>query len=1288
MPNAVLKNFSFSSLQVDWPDLPVVARRKEIADAIIRHPVVIVCGETGSGKTTQLPKICLEIGRGHHALIGHTQPRRLAARTVAQRIADELHTPLGDLVGYKIRFNDQTRRETRIKLMTDGVLLNETQTDRDLRRYDTLIIDEAHERSLNIDFLLGYLKRLVYRRRDLKLILTSATIDPDRFSRHFNSAPIIQVSGRTFPVETRYLPLDQSEAWASADAISSDAEFQKDDADLTQVEAITRAAEQLAGEDRGDILIFLPTERDIRETADALAQVDRLRADILPLYSRLSAADQLKVFRPDGKRRRIILSTNVAETSVTVPGIHCVIDTGLARLSRYSTRTKVQRLPIEPISQASADQRQGRCGRVAPGVCVRLYSEKDYLERPRYTDPEILRTNLAAVILQMMWLRLGKIEQFPFLDPPDYRQIRDGLMTLHEIGAIDEADNLTAIGKRLAKLPVDPRVGRMIVGGQDEQCLDEVLVIAAALSTQDVRERPSDQQDAADQAHAKFRDDQSDFISLLKLWRAMRQKQSELSNSQFRKWCRSNFLSYLRYREWTDVQQQLADMLERNSHHQRAAFHTQEDGDPFPPQKRDAIHRALLGGLLSNVAMKADAASYTGARGTKLGIWPGSALFKSRPPWIASAELIETTKLYSRTVAPIRVEWIERAAKHLVKKTYTEPHWVAQTAHVHAFEKVTLFGLLLVPRRSVHFGPIDPVQSRQLFIQHALVLNEFRMDHPLLLANRARVAEIERWQEKLRRRDLLSDAATRYAFFDKHIPAHVFSGPTFEQWAKRGQGSGTHELELSDAELFRVGWALPTLPSYGGQCPPYAEIRRHLDAEFPDRLDLQGTKLPLEYHFEPGDDIDGVTTITPLTALSILPDARAEWLVPGVVREKIDALIRSLPKKLRTLFVPVNQAVDTVAQRLPPFGNGSLLDHVAGILWKISGEPVTRNDFQIDQIPPHVLLNVRVIGGAGEALAEGRDLGELRIKLGQQAQATFTSLADPRFTREDLRAWNFGDLPEHVAIEAHGAKLFGYPTLIENADRVQLRLLDSQEVSAELMPAGLRRLFMIETQRELKTTLRDLPKLESLRLNYRPFGTGDELMQDVSRVVADRAFFAGGDSPIRTREAFAARAHAAWGRLYETSRQIGRLLEEILDRYRTLATLLHREYPPLLLDNVEDMRQQFKRLLPKRFLSALPGERLEQLPRYLRGIDVRLTKLMNAGLSRDLSAAAVLRPLQQQFDAAERRAAMRGLHDPALTEYRWMLEELRISLFAQELKTPLQVSPKRLEQAWQRVRRV
>lgn len=1084
------------------------------------------------------------------------------------------------------------------------------------------------------------------------------------------------------------------------------------------------AARALIAEGRGDILAFLPTERDIRETAEALVAAN-VNADVLPLFGRLSSGDQLKVFRPDGKRRRIVLATNVAETSVTVPGIHCVIDTGLARVSRYSPRTKVQRLPIEPVSQASADQRQGRCGRVAPGVCVRLYSEKDYLERPKYTEPEILRTNLASVILQMKWLKLGRIEDFPFIDPPDGRQIRDGLATLHEIGAIDDEEELTPIGLRLARLPVDPRVGRMIVGGQDELCVEDVLVIAAALSTQDVRERPSDQQDAADQSHAKFRDDQSDFFTTLRLWRALRQKQAELGSNPFRRWCRANFINHLRFREWVDVHGQLRDLGGLSGGHARrlhggdrsqAIRPVAIDIDPFPPTQRDAIHRALLGGLLGNVAFKTDPAGYTGARGTKLGIWPGSTLFKSRPPWIMSAELIETTRLYARTVGPAKPEWIERAAKHLVKRSHTDPHWAKQTAHVQAFEKVMLYGLILVPRRSVHFGPIDPVQSRQIFIQHALVLSEFGTDHPAVLANRQRVAEIERWQEKLRRRDLLSEQAARFDFFDQVVPPQVFSGPTFTTWTRRGQGSNWHELELTDDVLFRNGVMADLVgATYMSPAPVAAPqgatstsplqddttaLRQRLDAEYPDTLSVANVKLPLEYHFEPGEDHDGVTAVVPLTLLAQLRDERAEWVVPGFVGPKIDALIRSLPKRLRTLFVPVADTAATVAAKLGPFGAGSFDEQVAGILWKLRGEAVTRADFQAENVPPHLRLNVRVVDASGNKLAEGRDVAELRAKLNQQVAESFTSLADARYTRDDLKRWDVGDLPARVEVDHGGIKLFGYPALVENGEKVSLRLLDSQQTADRMMPFGLRRLFMIETARELKMTLRDLPDLESLRLNYRPFGTGDALMDDLARVTADRAFFTGDASApglpvpsaivssagVRTQAAFAARAGQAWGRLHETSRHLGRLLTDILNRHRTLTTLLHRNFAPLLVDSVDDMRQQFKRLLPERFLGTLPGEKLEHLPRYLRGIDVRFTKLMNAGLSRDLTGMTTLRPFQRQYDDAVRAHARRGIVDPALADYRWLLEELRISLFAQDIKTAVSVSPRRLEEAWKLVR--
>ncbi|HEY0009699.1 MAG TPA: DUF3418 domain-containing protein, partial [Tepidisphaeraceae bacterium] len=928
------------------------------------------------------------------------------------------------------------------------------------------------------------------------------------------------------------------------------------------------------------------------------------------------------------------------------------------------------------------------------GICIRLYSEADFANRSEYAEPEILRTNLASVILQMKWLRLGRVEDFPFIDPPDFRQIRDGLNTLHELGAIDDRENLTETGKRLAKLPVDPRVGRMIVAGQDEDCLDAVLVIAAALSVSDVRERPADRADAADQTHATFRDDQSDFISILKLWRAMRREQRDLSNNQFRKWCRSKFLSYMRYREWSDVHQQLISMTNvRPGRSTSQAIRPVADpkADPFPQTERDAIHRALLCGLLSNIGMKADAASYTGARGTKLSIWPGSTLFRARPPWIMGAELIETTRLYVRTVAPVRVEWIERSAKHLVKQTYFDPHWHSQTAHVLAFEKVTLFGLMLVPKRSIHYGPIDPVQSRQLFIQHALVDNDFRTDHPATIENRRRVRMVLAWQEKLRRRDILSDSQTRYDFFDARVPHDVYSGPTFDNWARRGRGSNTHDFEMPDLILLRQGVAgeVAKMLSTSALTPPSAnapdaqanQLGKLIEASHPDHLQLPSIRVPLVYAYEPGEDFDGVTALAPLSALGHITDARAEWLVPGMVREKVEALIRSLPKRLRTKFLPIPQTTDAVIAKLPQFGVGSFNEQVAGLLWRIGGDPITAADFQAEQIPPHLFLNVRVLGPDDRVLAEGRDLAALRAKLGQQVRQQINSLADPRYTRDDLSKWDFGDLPQSVPVTVNDAIISGYPTLVEEGTKVSLRLLDSQEASDKLMPAGLRRLFMTQTAREIKNVLRDLPGLESLRLNYRPFGTGEELMDDLARLTADRAFSTE-IGPIRTQAAFADRSGIAWKRMYEVSRHAGKQLTEVLDRYRVLSALLFRDYPPLLVDSIDDMRRQFKALLPKRFLSAFPGHRVEQLPRYLKGIDSRLTRLTNAGLAKDLQAMSVIRPLMEQYRDRAAQQQKRGIIDPAMEEYRWLLEELRISLFAQDIKTSVPVSPKRLEQVW------
>ena len=1261
---------------IDYPpDLPVVERREEIAAAIAGHQVVILCGETGSGKTTQLPKICLQLGRGINGFIGHTQPRRIAARTVGQRIADELHTTLGDVVGYKIRFGDHTGPGTLVKLMTDGILLAETQHDRQLRQYDTLIIDEAHERSLNIDFLLGYLRQLLPKRPDLKVIVTSATIDPDRFARHFadaagRSAPVINVSGRTYPVEVVYRPLRSDDP---------------DEADIDELDGITSALLDLQRDSTGDTLVFLPTERDIRDTADALEKNPGVDAEILPLFSRLAGEQQMKVFRESG-RRRVILSTNVAETSVTVPGIRYVIDTGVARISRYAPRTKVQRLPIEPISRASADQRKGRCGRIGPGVCIRLYSQDEFEARPAYTDPEIVRTNLASVILQMMSLGFGDIQSFPFIDPPDYRAVRDGYATLHEIGAIDEQNRLTKLGRHIASLPVDPRLARIIVAGEDEECLDDVLVLASFLSAADPRERPLDKQQQADTAHAQFRDGESDFITILKLWRLLKDKQRELSSNQFRRFAKANFISYARVREWQDVHQQLRDTASddrratgRRHHNPRppsvpvrpraiikAAIQGQGE-DAFDATQRDAIHRALLAGLLSNVGMKVDGFQYQGPRGIKFGVFPGSVLFKNKPQWVTSAELVETTRLYARTCAPVRPEWVERLAAHLVKRTYNDPQWQQPTANVIAYERVTLWGLILVQRRMVQFGQIDPATSRELFIHHALVHHEFRTDDPALLANRQLVEQVEQWQHKARRHDLLNTPQERYAFYDSRIPPFVWSGPTFDQWRKRGNGSNNAALHMTQANVLRP------------------DVDPITDADYPATLQLSNARVPLRYLYDPGEDADGLTAIVPIQSLADVPDARVEWLAPGYLPVKVEELIRSLPKRLRTRFVPVAETLAKVLKLLPPFGVGSLQEAVAAALWKISGEPITRDDFQPDQLAPWLSMNFRVLDDQGAKLAQGRNLLELRARLGQSIRRSFATYTDPRYTKDDLRTWDFGDLPQRVVFDHHGVTVYGYPTLVEEADKVNLRLLDSPATSARLMRYGLLRLFIQQTQKEITTTLRDLPGDESMRLRYKPFGPGEELGGDLVRLIADRAFFPVPDD-VRSKDRFNAHATIAWRSLYETSREMGRVVGDALEQYHAVALLLGREYPPLLRHAADDMRDQLSYLLPRRFLHHVPPGQLVHMPRYLRGIAMRQQKLMNAGLKKDATAQAQVQPLWERWKQKHAANAKRGLVDPAVVEFRWLLEEFRISLFAQELKTAAPVSLKKLETVWQTVR--
>ncbi|HEX5513689.1 MAG TPA: ATP-dependent RNA helicase HrpA, partial [Gammaproteobacteria bacterium] len=1019
------------------PELPVSQRREELLEAIARHQVVIVCGATGSGKSTQLPKLCLELGRGVRGMIAHTQPRRIAARTLAARISEELHDQLGGTVGYKVRFTDQVSPRSYIKLLTDGMLLAEVQGDRQLEAYDTIIIDEAHERSLNIDFLLGYLKQLLPRRPDLKVIITSATIDPERFARHFDGAPVIEVSGRSYPVETRYRPL-----------------VEEDGDERDQRAAILAAVDELIAEGPGDVLVFLSGEREIRETAEALRKHHLKGAEILPLYARLSTQEQQRVFNPGGQRR-IVLATNVAETSVTVPGIRYVIDTGLARISRYSYRTKVQRLPIEPISQASADQRAGRCGRLGPGVCIRLYAEEDYAGRPAFTDPEILRTNLAAVILQMLAMRLGEVEDFPFIDSPDRRFINDGYKLLHELGAVDAARNLTDLGRRLARLPIDPRIGRILLQAGREGCVAEALVIAAVLSIQDPRERPLDAQQAADEAQQSFRDQRSDFVGYLNLWRTYREQARHLSSRKLTEWCRGQFLSPARMREWVDIHRQLSELaagLELRANDQPAEY----------PQ----LHRALLSGFLSNIALRGEASEYTGARGIKLHIFPGSGVFKTRPKWLMAAELVETARLYARDVADVRPEWIEALAGHLVSRSYLEPHWEARAGQVAAFENVSLYGLLLTARRKVNFGPIDPVLAREIFLRDGLVRQGVRTRGAFLAHNRRLIAEIETLEAKTRRRDVLVDEEALYAFYDQRVPAEVYSTASFERWREKIEREQPRLLFMSRDDLMQRSAQEVTAD------------------DFPARFQVQGMALPLEYHFEPGHAFDGVTAVVPLAALNQLTPAPFDWLVPGLRQEKAAALIRALPKALRRHFVPAPDFAKAVLQAAVP-GEGSLQEAMRRELKRMTAIEVPIDAWDLVELPAHLVMHFRVVDDKGRTVASGSDLAALQGELGERAAEELGQASVDGWERADVRRWDFGELPESVELKLRGVTIRAYPALLDAGDHVQLKLLDAPAEAQAATKAGVRRLFLLEQAQQVKYLRRNLPKLDLMCLHFR-----------------------------------------------------------------------------------------------------------------------------------------------------------------------------------------------------------
>ena len=1373
-------------LTIEFPDsLPVSGKRHEIMAALAQHQVIIVCGETGSGKTTQLPKIALAMGRGRlnaapgpdgkpprGRLIGHTQPRRIAASSVAKRIAEELKTPLGEVVGYKVRFNDRLGPNASVKLMTDGILLAETQTDPLLKAYDTIIIDEAHERSLNIDFLLGYLKQILPRRPDLRVIVTSATIDAERFANHFATrqrlprgrrkgdtapadgadehlgewgplipAPVIMVSGRTFPVEQRWKPFEEAK-------------------DFGLNEAIAEAVDELwVGNASGDILVFLPGEREIREAADHLrghlshSPLTR-NAEVLPLFARLSQAEQDRIF-DSHTGRRIVLATNVAETSLTVPGIRYVIDAGTARVKRYSLRSKVEQLLVEPVSQAAANQRAGRCGRVANGICIRLYDEADFNGRARFTDPEILRSSLAGVILRMKSLRLGSVEDFPFLEAPSRRAITDGYQLLQELGALSEANELTALGRELAKLPLDPRVGRMILEGRERGALAEVLVIAAALSVQDVRDRPLDAQQQADQQHAKFDDEKSEFSGYLKLWKwlgdsrggqstlpsARAQKDAarkgptsqavlpvaqraaaamaaarqalaaqaqaapeaaapthKLSNRQYEQLLRQNFISVRRVREWRDIHSQLLTVV------------TEHQWKLNPqPAGYEPVHKSLLAGLLGNVGYKpedvaagAQQAEYLGARGIKFHRHPGAHLSKKPGRWIVVAELVETTRLFGRGIAAIEPQWLEEVGGHLLKKQLLDPHWEKKAGEVVALERATLYGLVVYNNRRVSFAQVDPHAAREIFIREALVAGEWETRLPFLAANQKMVAKVEEMEHKSRRQDVLVDEELIYAFYDQQLPKDICTARELEAWWRDASRTQPRLLHLSRDELMRH------------------EAAGITTAAFPRTVRLGGTDCAASYLHEPGDPKDGLTVTVPLFVLNQVTEDRCEWLVPGMLKDKIQALLKSLPQKPRSRFVPLPDNAARLAEALSEptaFGHGSLIEVLLKRVRDETSLDVKRTDFKLDMVSPHLFMNFRVVDEHGRQLGHGRNLGALKAELGAKARGAFQALATLKVQQaaetassgrvsepkrpspstgrpsaapekeavaparnaplepQRYTGWTFGELPELMEIRKGGASLIGFPALIDQGDSVTIEVFDEPQVAAARHRAGLRRLFALQIRDALKYLEKNIPDLQKMAVAYMPLGTLEELRNQILDVALDRAFLL---EPLPATEAgFKRRVEEGRGRLTLIANEVARLAGVILTEYAAAQRKIKdTKGAP---EASADCTQQLQRLVPKNFLAATPWPALQHFARYLKAVVLRLDKV-RADPTRDAARLAELRTRETRYWrlVAERKGAV----DERLAEFRWLLEELRVSFFAQELRTPQPVSVKRLDKVW------
>ena len=1338
------------ALRIEFPEsLPVSGKRDEIMAALRQHQVIIVCGETGSGKTTQLPKIALALGRGRcnarpgekGQLIGHTQPRRIAASSVAKRIAEELKTPLGEVVGYKVRFQDRLSKGASVKLMTDGILLAETQTDPLLKAYDTLIIDEAHERSLNIDFLLGYLRQILPRRPDLKIVVTSATIDADRFAKHFESArgpaPVIYVSGRTFPVEQRYRPFEDSRDYGLNEAIADGVD------------------ELWAGNASGDILVFLPGEREIREAADHLRkhlahQPVMRNAEVLPLFARLSQAEQDRIF--DGHTgRRIVLATNVAETSLTVPGIRYVIDAGTARVKRYSFRSKVEQLLIEPVSQAAANQRAGRCGRVANGICIRLYDESDFNSRPRFTDPEILRSSLAGVILRMKSLHLGDVAQFPFIEAPSGRAIADGYQLLGELGAVDDANELTPMGVELSRLPLDPRVGRMILEARERRALDEVLVIASALSVQDVRDRPLEAQQQADQAHAKFDDEKSEFSGYLKLWKwinearggapslpsaraqkeaaqraarqgtraqaslpvaqrltaahepadtaaasAAEQPTHKLSNRQYESLLRQNFIGIRRLREWRDIHTQLLTVVTEH----RWKLNT-------TPAGYEQIHLSMLAGLLGNVGAKSDEEDwYLGARGIKFYKHPGAHLNKKPGRWIVAAELVETTRLFGRGIAAIEPQWVEQIGGHLLKKQLLDPHWEKKAAQVSALERATLYGLVIYNNRRVNFGKVDPHAAREIFIREALVGGQWETRLPFLAANQKLIAKVEELEHKSRRQDVLVDDELIYAFYDQQLPADICTGAGFEAWYGEASRQNPDLLKLTREELMRH------------------EAAGITGNAFPKTVRLGGVDCAASYLHEPGDARDGLTVTVPLFVLNQVSDERCEWLVPGMLQAKIQALLKSLPQRPRSRFVPLPESAARIAELFSAperFGHGSLTDALLKQVRDETSLDVKRADFKLDMLSPHLFMNFRVVDEHGRQLGHGRNLGALKAEWGAKARGAFQALAGLKLGQgseqkmtlaqenppqaaiknearrgagsqapaaapatpampagQRYTAWTFGELPELMEIRKGGQTLIGFPALIDGGDAVSIEVFDEPEVAAAKHRAGLRRLFALQIKDALKYLEKNIPDLQKMAVAYMPLGTQEELRSQILDIALDRAFL---QDPLPTHDAdFKRRVDEGRGRLTLIANEVARLAGTILVEYAAaVRKIKDTKNAP---EATQDAQQQLQRLMPRQFIAAAPWAQLAHFPRYLKAITLRLDKY-RADPARDASRLAELRPQEQRYWrlVAERK----GQVDARMQELRWLLEELRVSFFAQELRTPQPVSVKRLDKLWAQI---